>query len=100
MQDLLDPLRLGVEKYIPRKNPYRYLGTAASWDHEELRQAFAEATVVELGDKETRRRQTAVSPMASPGLTSVSPSMLPSTPLSDIWTFKLTKIGVVNRKGR
>jgi hypothetical protein len=107
---MLDPLRLGVEQYIPRKSPYRYLGTAASWDHEELRQAFAEANVVELGDKDASRRQAAVALMASSGFTSTAPSVFPlsfashagtaSTAFNDVWTFKLTKIGVINRKGQ
>lgn len=104
----LDHLRLGVENFIPRKTPYKYLGTAAAWDHEELRQAFAEASVVELGDKEAARRQAAVAIMASAGFTSTGPAVLPlsfsghsgvaPSAFNDVWTFKLTKIGVINRK--
>lgn len=105
--DLLDPLRLQVDKIIPPKSPYRYLGTAEAWNHEELRQAFAEASIVELGDKEFSRRLPASHGSFS-GFTSTPPSIFPLTlsthagmtpaAFNDVWTFKLTKIGVINRK--
>jgi hypothetical protein len=102
---LLDPLRIQVDKVIPSKTPYHYLGTAESWDYEELRQAFAEASVVELGDKDISKRINA-SHNAFSGFAVTSPAVIPlnlSTRMApaafnDVWTFKLTKIGIVNRK--
>ncbi|KAG8818004.1 hypothetical protein FRC18_000291 [Serendipita sp. 400] len=107
--DLLDSLRIDVETLVPSQEPYRYLGTAQSWDHEELRQAFAQACIVELGDREHSRRQSAANMhLAFAGFTNTAPSVVPLTlsthagmspaAFNDVWTFKLTKIGVINRK--
>ncbi|KAG8812194.1 hypothetical protein FRC19_003325 [Serendipita sp. 401] len=107
--DLLDSLRIDVENLVPSQEPYRYLGTAQSWDHEELRQAFAQACIVELGDREHSRRQSAANMhLAFAGFTNTAPSVVPLTlsthagmspaAFNDVWTFKLTKIGVINRK--
>lgn len=107
--DLLDPLRIPVDRDIPSKTPYRYLGTAESWDYEELRQAFTEASVVELGDKDISKRINA-SHSAFSGFTAATPAIIPlnlsthahvgmaPAAFNDMWTFKLTKIGIVNRK--
>jgi hypothetical protein len=105
--DLLDHLRIPVNTVIPPKTPYRYLGTAESWDYEELRQAFTEASVVELGDKDISKRITA-SHNAFSGFTAAPPAIIPlnlsthagmaPAAFNDVWTFKLTKIGIVNRK--
>ncbi|KAG8811794.1 hypothetical protein FRC17_002321 [Serendipita sp. 399] len=109
--DLLDSLRIDVESLVPSQEPFRYLGTAQSWDHEELRQAFAQACIVELGDRASSQRQSAANMhLAFAGFTSTAPSVLPFTlsthagmspaAFNDVWTFKLTKIGVINRKGQ
>ncbi|PVG04822.1 hypothetical protein CPB86DRAFT_721318 [Serendipita vermifera] len=104
-RDLLHPFRLDVSS-IPFQSPYNFLGTAASWDHEELRKAFAEASVVQLGDRDARRQT--ITDLAFSGFTSTAPSVIPMTlsthggmapaAFSDVWTFKLTKIGLINRK--
>lgn len=108
-RNLLDPLRVDVEQYVPSIDPYRYLGTAESWDYEELRQAFARASIVELGDRDPSRRMSAAHlNLAFSGFTNTAPTVIPltmathsgisPTAFNDVWTFKLTKIGIMNRK--
>lgn len=68
------------------------------------------ADVVELGDRDAARRQAALANMAFSGFTSTAPSVLPLTfsthsgvspaAFNDVWTLKLTKVGLVNRKGK
>jgi hypothetical protein len=67
------------------------------------------ADVIELGDRDTAKRQAALNSLALSGFTSTAPSVFPLTfsthagvspaAFNDIWTLKLTKIGLVNRKG-
>lgn len=68
------------------------------------------ADVVELGDRDAAKRQAALNSLALSGFTSTAPSVFPLTfsthagvspaAFNDVWTLKLTKIGLVNRKGR
>lgn len=48
IQDLLGPLRVDVERYIPLENPYTYEGTNGPWNEQELHCAFVKARVIEI----------------------------------------------------
>lgn len=108
LQNHLDPLRVDIESIIPQNNPYSYLGTAESWDYNELQRAFALAEVIELGNREGMQKQAPPN-MAFAGFTSTAPSILPlamsshsgmaPAAFSEVWTLKLTKVGLLNRKG-
>lgn len=83
-------------------NPYSYEGTAGPWDEEDLQRAFAKASTIEVGAVDNNRSTPffgisvggAASPLVS-GLGSL-PEILPTT--GEIWTLKVTKVGLLNRK--
>jgi hypothetical protein len=101
-QDLLGPLRVDVERYIPLENPYTFEGTDGPWSEQELHGAFVKATVVEIDLPNMGRPST---------IFSLSPSENSSAPVSNFndipkiysskgktWNLKITKCGLLNRK--
>ena len=101
-QNLLGPLRVDVERYIPLENPYTYEGTNGPWNEQELHCAFVKARVIEIDLPSTNRPSTifSLSPSDNPG-SSVSkfndfPNIFSSK--GNTWTLKITKCGLLNRK--
>ena len=101
-QDLLEPLRVDVERYIPLENPYAYEGTNGPWNEQELHCAFVKARVIEIDLPITNRPST---------IFSLSPNDNSSTSVSNFndfsnipsskrrtWNLKITKYGLLNRK--
>jgi hypothetical protein len=81
------------------ENPYCYEGTAGPWDEAQLRLAFAKAGEMEVGSAE----HGLVSPFFGLGMGGSPLSSLgniggslPSS--SEVWTLKVTKVGLLNRK--
>lgn len=99
---MLDPLRVPVEAYVPLENPYSYKGTGQPWDEQELHYAFARAAVIEVDAIDTYKLLSPFFGLSAGGLpTSISstdtmPDFLPAT--GDVWTLKVTKVGLLNRK--
>lgn len=73
-----------MEAYVPTESPYSYEGTAGPWDEDKLQHAFAKASEIEVGA----------------GLATPIDALESTTSAStrDIWTLKVTKIGLLNRK--
>ncbi|KAF9240934.1 hypothetical protein BU15DRAFT_87495 [Melanogaster broomeanus] len=100
--NLLGQLRVNVEDQIPLENPFRWNGTGATWDYDELLLTFVKGHVIEVAPADTRPPSAffglSVGGIPSPSLTGYGgvPD-IPPTP-SEIWTLKLTKVGVLNRK--
>lgn len=100
-QHQLGPLRVNVEAYVPSKNPYAYEGSTGPWDEGILQQAFANAIPVGVDPGFTR--PTPFFGMAVGGVPSplVTASSIPTSANSDFpgtWTFRVTKLGILNRK--
>lgn len=114
-QGRLNQLRIEVDKNIPKETPYSTNGAPEPWDEEELRKAFANAMVVRSGageyDHTRSPRRHASTPtfsvqtgnaalsltpfgggMASPSIHIASPTATGEQ------RYKLTKVGVLNRK--
>jgi hypothetical protein len=88
-----------VDDYVPIQNPYSYEGTAGPWDEAKLRLAFAKAGELEVGPTD----HGLMSPFfglgmgaSSVGNTETSPELHASS--SEVWTLKMTKVGLLNRK--
>ncbi|KAF9068070.1 hypothetical protein BDP27DRAFT_1224844 [Rhodocollybia butyracea] len=97
--NLLDPLRVDVEMFVPLVNPYSYEGTGGSWNEEELQQAFASPNIIEIGSLDSAKVSPA--PFFSAGGSASGPfgsfgSV--GTPGSESWSLKVTKLGLLNRK--
>jgi hypothetical protein len=101
-QDLLGPLRVDVERYIPLETPYTYEGTNGPWNEQELYFDFVKARVIEIDLPITDQ---------PPTIFSLSPSDNPGSPVSRFndfpnifsskgktWNLKITKCGLLNRK--
>ncbi|KAF9044873.1 hypothetical protein BDZ89DRAFT_1058971 [Hymenopellis radicata] len=97
--NLLGPLRVDVENYIPTSNPYSWQGTTGKWDDDELQQAFARAAVIPISSEGTRTSAPFFS-MGFPHAGYPSLAGLPeSTPSGgELWTLRATKIGMLSRK--
>lgn len=91
---------MDVETYIPPANPFSWRGFSGTWDDDELRQAFAQATVIPVSAESTRTTTSFF------GMTSYSgyPSLagLPDSPTTtaggEAWTLRATKTGILSRK--
>ncbi|KAJ7130053.1 hypothetical protein C8R43DRAFT_1025590 [Mycena crocata] len=98
--NMLGPLRVDVDAYVPRENPYSFQGTAGPWDEQDLQLAFAKANVIEVGAANSVRVATLLSlgPGGSTPLTSMAgfPEMTP--PSGEVSTLRVTKVGILNRK--
>ena len=101
-QDLLGPLRVDVERYIPLENPYTYEGTNGPWNEQELHCAFVRAKVLEINSPITDRPPTlfTLSPSDNPGTSISNANDFPSVPSSkgETRNLKITKYGLLNRK--
>jgi hypothetical protein len=108
-QGRLDHLRIEVDKTIPRETPYSPNGAPEPWDEEELRKAFANAMVVRSGMEEydhTRSPRRHASAPTFVNHTSngvgggIAPSgiHLASSTAAGEQRYKLTKVGILNRK--
>lgn len=86
---MLDQLRVNVEGQISLENPFRWDGTGAPWNYDEILLAFAKGSVVQIGS--TDMRSTAP-------FFGLSVGSAPETPPSETWTIKLSKVAVLNRK--
>ena len=103
---MLGSLRINVESHIPLRNPFSYQGTAGSWNEAELRKSFARADVVAVDATDARKSSSlpffAMSAGGPPG--PIVASTIPGAPeadgpLSDFSLLKITKVGILNRKG-
>ncbi|EIN13503.1 hypothetical protein PUNSTDRAFT_140028 [Punctularia strigosozonata HHB-11173 SS5] len=109
-RNLLDPLRVDVEAYVPLESPFSYSGTSDNWDHEALQRAFAKAGRIEVDAGVSRPVSSAFFGLAVGGASTpimggggslshtsgAFPDIAP--PSRDVWTLKVTKIGVLSRK--
>ncbi|KAJ6604336.1 hypothetical protein DFH09DRAFT_1442722, partial [Mycena vulgaris] len=98
--NMLGPLRVDVDAYVPRENPYSFQGTGGPWDEQDLQMAFAKANVIEVGAANTIRVATwlSLAPGVSAPLIPMSgfPEMAP--PSGEVSTLRVTKVGILNRK--
>ncbi|KAG5726117.1 PH and SEC7 domain-containing protein C26F1.01 [Termitomyces sp. T112] len=102
--DLLGPLRIDVDSLIPRENPYFYEGTAGPWDEAQLQRSFAMANQVEVSVADTGRsspffsKGTISGIAGSSGSSGVTTPAVTPIPAGEIWSLKLTKVGLLSRK--
>ncbi|KAJ7666427.1 hypothetical protein B0H17DRAFT_990621 [Mycena rosella] len=100
--NMLGPLRVDVDAYVPRENPYSFEGTAGPWDEQDLQLAFAKANVIEVGAAAIGRVPTLFS--LGPGGSAPLPlNPTPgfqeiTTPSGEVSTLRVTKVGLLNRK--
>ena len=87
-QDLLDPLRVDVNSYIPFENPFTYEGINGSWNEEHLHDTFLRAHFI---DTELLRSSSMFS--SYPSLSATSPDTL-----QDTCRLKVIKAGMLNKK--
>ncbi|KAJ6627238.1 hypothetical protein B0H10DRAFT_1996195 [Mycena sp. CBHHK59/15] len=100
--NLLGPLRVNVDAYVPRENPYSFEGTAGPWNEQDLQLAFAKANVIEVGAVNNIRVATLLSlgPGGAPTPLSPFAGALPEIvpPTGEVSTLRITKVGILNRK--
>ncbi|KAF7339730.1 Sec7 domain protein [Mycena sanguinolenta] len=103
--NMLAPLRVDIDAYVPRENPYSFQGTAGPWDEQDLQLAFAKANVIEVGAATTFRVTTLLS--LGPGGGPPSPGVIgafpdtgapPETSGGVVSALRITKVGILNRK--
>ncbi|KAL1748872.1 hypothetical protein HDZ31DRAFT_28634, partial [Schizophyllum fasciatum] len=101
----LGHLRIDIGSIIPSRSPFLYQGTAGPWDADELHRVFAQAGLIEVGAVDPTALQR-VNPFFSISATA-QPSPMIASPLGElgrtlpqerIYTLKLTKVGMLNRK--
>ena len=100
IQNLLGPLRVDVEEYIPLENPYSYEGTSRP-RHGDIHETFSKAVTIKVGGAE-RRMSTSVFTLNIGGFASPYPS---PTQISDhlyspqqVSALKVAKAGLLIRK--
>lgn len=96
--DLLSPLRVDVEAYIPLSDPFSYNGTVETWDEEELLRAFTNAHVVEVGTESSY-----FSPFFGLAAGGSSSPLIPTPVPGNVnregkSTLRVTKVGLMDRK--
>ncbi|KAL4069536.1 hypothetical protein J3A83DRAFT_4163569 [Scleroderma citrinum] len=103
MNNLLDQLRVNVEEYIPMENPFRWDGTGASWDYDEILLAFSESLVIAISSVENARLPAAFFGLTVGGFPSSSggggggiPDIYPVPP--ELRHLRLIKVAMLNRK--
>ncbi|KAJ7139815.1 hypothetical protein C8R44DRAFT_660419 [Mycena epipterygia] len=100
--NMLGPLRVDVDAYVPRENPYSFQGTAGPWDEQDLQLAFAKANVIEVGAANTVRVTTLLSlgpgGSATPLSSHLSGFSDSSASSGEVSTLRVTKVGILNRK--
>ncbi|KAJ7225791.1 hypothetical protein GGX14DRAFT_641034 [Mycena pura] len=98
--NMLGPLRVDVDAFVPRESPYSFHGTAGPWDEQELQLAFAKPNVIEVGASATSLRVTVFG--TSPGgpvpftPVSVFPEAAPAS--GEVSILRVTKVGILHRK--
>ncbi|KAJ4486331.1 hypothetical protein J3R30DRAFT_3697837 [Lentinula aciculospora] len=98
--NLLNHLRIDVEMFVPLVDPYRAEGTGGPWNEEELRRAFVNPNVIEMGSLDSSRAPP-LSPFFSAGGSTSGPFAMGSelhAPGTETWRLKVTKVGSLNRK--
>ncbi|KAJ7169573.1 hypothetical protein C8R46DRAFT_1089245 [Mycena filopes] len=98
--NMLGPLRVDVNAYVPRENPYSFLGTSGPWDEQDLLLAFTKASVLEVGAATSLKVTTLLS-LGPGGATPHSPmGGFPeiTVPAGEVSTLRVTKVGILNRK--
>lgn len=89
-------LRDNVESLIPPDSPFSCMGTQAYLDVDRLQRSFADAHPLSFVKSRPRRKSSVTS--ALPGsLGDKTP--VKSTPKEEIQTLKITKVGLISRKG-
>ncbi|KAI0321717.1 hypothetical protein OF83DRAFT_1050859 [Amylostereum chailletii] len=100
-KNLLDPLRVNIETYVPLENPYSYRGSQGIWNEEELRGAFARAGVIEVSS-EQRRLSTPFFALGVGGFSSPYPGLYAAPdhghPVNEDVSLKVTKVGLLHRR--
>jgi hypothetical protein len=99
LQNLLDHLRVNVEKYVPQENPYSHQGMGGPWDDKELQYAFARASVIEVATVDNPRNLSSFA-MSFPNSLAGGGAAFPKnlSTAGEIWTLKVAKAGSLNRK--
>lgn len=98
-QNLLDPLRVDVEEYIPLENPFSYEG-APRPRNEDIHETFSRAGTIKVVGAE-RRMSTSVFALQIGGFSSPYPSLdLPDHQHSSqqVSALKVVKAGLLIRK--
>lgn len=104
LQNMLDDLRVKVQSLVPSESPFMYQGTGGSWDEEELLRAFVMASIVEVNTAENRylsQQWFGLGVTAGPGpmfQNSHGAVRAPDTAHGNVYTLKVTKIGLLLRK--
>jgi len=99
-QNSLDQLRVKVEEHIPLENPFRWDGTGASWDYDEILLAFAKGLVIPISSVESARIPAAFFGLTVGGFPGSSMGGIPdvySTP-PEIRSLKIIKVTTLHRK--
>jgi hypothetical protein len=92
-------LRVPVEAYVPLESPYSYKGTGERWNEEELQRVFSRAAVIEVGAMETTKSSSPFFPVTVGGMPGPMGAMGEILlPTNDVWTLKVTKVGLLDRK--
>lgn len=53
-QNILGPLRVDVEEYVPLEKRYSYKGNSTTWNEKSMHEAFLNAGIIEVGGAERR----------------------------------------------
>jgi len=91
-QNLLDPLRVDINSYIPLENPFTFEGAHGPWNEVELHNAFLKANVFEMDVPSVNHQ---------PAMFNLSPNStdIPTMSLGrQAWQLNVTKVGLMNRK--
>jgi hypothetical protein len=89
----LTTLRANVEPLIPPESPYSCMGTQAFLDVDQLQRCFADAHPLSFVKSRPRR----MSSVTMPGLPGVGDKPVPK---EEIHSIKVTKVGLMMRKGK
>ncbi|KAH9064153.1 hypothetical protein EDB87DRAFT_1804426 [Lactarius vividus] len=100
-KNLLGPLRVDVEEYIPLENPYSYEGTSRLRNEEDIHETFSKAGTIRVGGAE-RRMSTSVFTLnigsfssPYPNLNQISDESYSPQQVSEL---KVAKAGLLIRK--
>ncbi|KAG6872881.1 hypothetical protein C0995_005739 [Termitomyces sp. Mi166 len=103
--NLLGSLRIDVDSLIPRENPYSYEGTAGPWDEVQLQRSFLMANQVEVsvvadpGRASPFFSKATINGLAGPsGNNGIAAPAAAPISAGEIWSLRLTKVGLLNRK--
>ncbi|KAI0274709.1 hypothetical protein BC834DRAFT_1037375 [Gloeopeniophorella convolvens] len=100
-KNLLGPLRVDVEAYVPRENPYSYEGTSGPWDEAYMHEMFLDAGIIEVGGPD-RRMSTSVFALSVGGIPTPYANLHP--PPDSVYhprqvsALRVVKVGLLNCK--